>query len=270
MTDETPLAIHAAFDEIEEAFHAALEISLKPRGPESLFDLVAGLGLAPGASVVDVGCGRGTHTVELARRFGFDVLGIDPVARHEAARIAGAELPAPASVKFADGIAEAIPVEPSSIDFVHCRESIMFADLGAATTEFRRVLRPGGRGLVYLVLRGPRMTDEEAQDFWAAEAWAGLRSRGLRPADIEHALTAVGLVIDAGVDYGSEWGERSQERDGDPGRRLLYAARLLREPNRYISQFGEDNYNIMLSDCYWHIYRMLGMLIGYACIFTKP
>ena len=270
MAHNTPLAVHAAFDEIEGAFHEALEFDLAPRGPESLFELVAGLGLTPGAAVVDVGCGRGTQSLELARRFGFDVLGVDPLARNEAARIAGAELLAPASVKFADGVAEAIPVEASSTDFVHCRESLMFADLDAATAEFRRVLRPGGRGLVYLVLRGPRMTDAEAEEFWAGEAWAGLASRSLRPADIELALTAAGLVIDETVDYGSEWGERDQERDGGAGRRLLYAARLLRQPSRYIEQFGEANYNIMLSDCWWHIYRMIGKLSGYACVFTKP
>ena len=270
MTDHTPLAAHSAFDEIEGQFHAALEISLEPRGPESLFDLVAGLGLSPGASVVDVGCGRGTHTVELARRFGFDVLGVDPVARNDAARAAGDALPAPSSVRFADGVAEAIPVGDSSVDFVHCRESLMFADLDAAVAEFRRVLRPRGRGLVYLVLRGPRMTDQEAEQFWDAGFWAGLSSRGLLPEDIEQALLRAGLVVDQRVDYASEWAELAQQQDGTPGRRLLYAARLLRQPDHYIEKFGEDNYNIMLSDCYWHIFRMLGKLSGYACIFTNP
>ena len=140
----------------------------------------------------------------------------------------------------------------------------MFADLRAATSEFRRVLRPSGRGLIYLVLTGPRMSDAEALDF---NQWLGTSS--LRPNDIEHALGASGLRVDEQVEYGSEWGERAQEREGTGGRRLLYAARLLREPNRYISQFGQQNYDIMLGDCLWHVYRLLGKLAGYACTFTR-
>ena len=96
-----------AYPRIEEEFSEALDASLAPRGPGLLFDLVAGLGLAPGATAIDVGCGEGRHAVELARRFGLSVIGIDPVPRHiEIARgIAGAQGPA-----FELGSAERIPV----------------------------------------------------------------------------------------------------------------------------------------------------------------
>ena len=39
-------------------------------------------GLELGQRALDVGCGKGGHSIELARRFGFAVLGIDPVERH--------------------------------------------------------------------------------------------------------------------------------------------------------------------------------------------
>src|SRR5436309_412342 len=78
-----------AFPRIEEAFHAALDVSLQPRGPELLYDLVEDLGLPPRSAAVDVGCGEGKRTAHLAERFGFTVTGIDPVARHiELARAA--------------------------------------------------------------------------------------------------------------------------------------------------------------------------------------
>lgn len=104
----------------------------------------------------------------------------------------------------------------------------MHADLDVAAPEFSRVLRAGGRGLVYLVLTGPQITDAEA-----VELWAPLAPNSLRPYGIEQALGRSGLIIDETIDYGSEWGEVAQEREGTAGRRLLYAARLLREPSRY-------------------------------------
>jgi SAM-dependent methyltransferase len=273
MADDV-VAIGGRFDAIEESFHAALDATLDPRGPDSLFDLVSAMGLPAGSSVVDVGCGRGRQAVELVRRFGFSVLGIDPLYRAaDAAR--QAETLAPGAVRFADGTAESIPVDDAHVDLIFCRESLMYADLLAAVSEFVRVLRPGGRGLVYLVLNGPRITAAEVEELWAPLAPA-LRPGGvhgansLHPADIEHALRHAGLTVDEQVDYGSEWGERSQEQNGTAGQRLLYAARLLRQPDRYIEQFGRANYDIMLGDCLWHIYRMLGKLTGYAVTFTKP
>jgi hypothetical protein len=52
---------YETFPQIEEEFSAALDASLSPRGPDMLFDLVADLGFAPGAVVLDVGCGEGSH-----------------------------------------------------------------------------------------------------------------------------------------------------------------------------------------------------------------
>ena len=51
-------------------------------------------------------------------------------------------------------------------------------------------------------------------------------------------------------------------------RRLLHAARLLRDPERYITQFGQANYDIMLSDCFWHVYRMLRKLSSRVYLLT--
>ena len=71
------------FPRVEAAFHAVLEESLHPRGPEVLYDLVRDFGLPPGALAVDVGCGEGEHSLRLAERFQLTVIGLDPV-RHGA------------------------------------------------------------------------------------------------------------------------------------------------------------------------------------------
>lgn len=254
------------FDDIEGEFLAYLEGSLAPRGPDSLYDLVAALGLPPGAFVIDVGCGRGQAALQLATRFGYRVLGIDPTPRQlrpgEDARV---DVAARERVQFAPGRAEAIPADDASADLLWCRESLMFADLDAAAVEFCRVLRPGGQVLAYQVLRGPELSDEEAEALSRHEG-----ARVMRPGDIDDALTRGGFAVHTRVDYASEWGERTQEREGIAGRRLLYAARLRRDPPRYISRFGQTNYDIMLADCQWHVYRMLGKLAGYACMATRP
>ena len=64
---------------------------------------------------------------------------------------------------------------------------------------------------------------------------------------------------------GSEIGEHLEEQTGEAGRRLIHAARLLRDPERYIAQFGRTAYDIMLGDCLWHVYRMIGKLSG--CVY---
>jgi hypothetical protein len=56
----------SAFAEYE-AFAAALDHSLAPRGSSLLFDLVAGLGLPAGSLAVDVGAREAVHCIELAR-----------------------------------------------------------------------------------------------------------------------------------------------------------------------------------------------------------
>ena len=43
---------------------------------------------------------------------------------------------------------------------------------------------------------------------------------------------------------------------------MLHSARLLRSPERYVSQFGQAAYDVMLGDCLWHVYGMIGKLKG--------
>lgn len=249
------------FPRIEDAFHDALSESLAPRGPEFLYELVAGFGLPPGAVAVDVGCGEGRHAAELARRFGFRVTGFDPVARHiELARGAHPE------VRFEHGRAEALPVGDASVDLVWCRDVlILVADLDRVYDEFARVLRPGGRALVYQMFAGERLEEREEAELWRL---IGGERTSADPARTEAAIAAAGLRLDELVVLGSEWGEHAEQSEGKPGTRLLWAARLLREPERYVAQFGKASYEIMLGDCLWHVYAMIGKLERRAYVLT--
>ena len=232
------------FPRIEDEFRAVLDESLRPRSPELLYELVERLGLPEGSLVVDVGCGDGRHSYRLAERFGFSVVGIDPFA--------------PEAEGFVRGTAEALPLEDESADLVWCRGAVVHvADLDRAYAEFHRVLRDGGRALVYDAFATDRLEPREAEWLWQA---LGGEAGSADTARAEAAIAAAGLRVDERIDLRSEWAEWLEERSGAVGRKLLHAARLLREPERYRSRFGEAAYEIMLGDCLWHVYAMIGKL----------
>jgi SAM-dependent methyltransferase len=249
-----------AFGQVEEAFRAALDESLGPRGPDVLYDVVGGLGLPTGSVAVDVGCGDGRHSFRLAERFGFTVTGLDPVPRQ--IERAQAELRRDPRieglVRFELGSAEALPFEDGAVDLVWCRDVLVHvADLERAYAEFRRVLRANGRAVVYQTFGTERLEPREAGWLWSA---VGVVPSSTDRARAEAAIAAAGLRIEDSIGFTGEWGERAEERTGERTRRLLHASRLLRDPARYVERFGQAAYEIMLGDCLWHVYGMIGKL----------
>jgi ubiquinone/menaquinone biosynthesis C-methylase UbiE len=102
--------------------------------------------LVPGSDLLDVGCGPGTLTVDLARAVAPGrVVGIDAAADVVAmarAEAATAGLPA---VSFEVADLFALPFADDSFDVVHAHQVLQHvADPVAALAEMRRVCRPGG------------------------------------------------------------------------------------------------------------------------------
>jgi ubiquinone/menaquinone biosynthesis C-methylase UbiE len=111
--------------------------------------------VSPGERVLDVGCGFGDTTIDLARRVGpaGDALGVDvcapflAVAREDASRLGSA-----ARFRLGDAQTEAFGPE-LALDLCFSRFGTMFfGDPVAAMTNLRAGMKPGGR-LVMLVWR---------------------------------------------------------------------------------------------------------------------
>lgn len=103
--------------------------------------------LEPGMRVLDVGCGPGTITVDLAAEVGpgGEVIGIDPAdAALEAARKVAAERGI-GNVRFERGDVYALGYEDASFDLVHAHQVLQhLTDPVAALREMARVAKPGG------------------------------------------------------------------------------------------------------------------------------
>jgi SAM-dependent methyltransferase len=254
----------SAFAEYE-AFEAALDDSLAPRGSGLLFDLVAGLGLPPGSLAVDVGAREAGHCIELSRRFAFTVHGVEPVRRHldNAARalqvLAAAEPEVAARVRMEEGVAERLAEPDGSVDLIWCRDVLgHIEDLAAVFGEFGRVLRPGGAAVIYQMTATEWLTPAEAARLWPP---IGAYASSADPQQFEAAIAAGGLRIGQCIQLGGEWRERDEEDGrGRTRRQLLHVSRLLRNRPAYQERFGEAAYEAMLGNCLWGVYQMIGKL----------
>src|SRR5215207_8071574 len=98
--------------------------------------------LRPGLDLLDIGCGPGTITVDLAARVAPGrVVGIDASADV----IAQAQARADEQVSFAVGDVYAVDAPDASFDVVHAHQVLQhLTDPVAAVTEAHRLLRPDG------------------------------------------------------------------------------------------------------------------------------
>lgn len=102
----------------------------------------------PGARVLDVGCGAGTTSFDLATRVGPEgaVLGVDVSADLLALAEARRGALGLGQTRFAEGDAQTVAFEPEGFDLVASRFGVLFFDdPTAAFANLARALRPGGR-----------------------------------------------------------------------------------------------------------------------------
>ena len=118
--------------------------------------LFASLDIKLGMRAIDIGCGTGGTTLELARRVGpgGHVLGLD-ISAPMLAR-ARERTPAGTPVDFIEADATIHPFPPADADLLFSRFGVMFfAEPALAFANMRKGLKPGGR-VVFACWREPR------------------------------------------------------------------------------------------------------------------
>jgi SAM-dependent methyltransferase len=220
---------------------------------DALFSFAA---IAAGERALDIGCGCGATTLEIAARVGDHghALGVD-VSEPMLAR-ARQRAPAGAPATFIAADATVYPFEPGAADLLFSRFGVMFfADPALSFANMRKGMRPGGR-VAFACWREPRKNPwlmlplQEAYKYaprlpelgpedpgafsFASEqrvhrllTEAGFSSVNMRPVDLFLDL-AVGRGLDAAVEGALEIGPASRALEGQSPETKAAAAAAIR------------------------------------------
>jgi SAM-dependent methyltransferase len=140
------------FGEVADLYERA-----RPGYPSEAFDDIATVaGLEPGAPVLEIGCGTGKATIELAR-LGLDVLGIEPhPAMAEVARAKLADIP---GVHIVTDAFETWTPPPDPFDLVVAAQSWHWVDPDVGFAKAADCL--AGDGSIALLWNWPARYDED-------------------------------------------------------------------------------------------------------------
>ena len=134
-----------------EPFSKSLERMNRFQEPEARA-IIADLGLPAGSRGLDVGCGVGLYALWLAEAVGpaGRVIGIEPTAERveEARALVGGRLDR-GRVELSQGNGTALDMPADSFDWLWCGDVLHhILETEVALSEFRRVVRPGGRIII--------------------------------------------------------------------------------------------------------------------------
>jgi ubiquinone/menaquinone biosynthesis C-methylase UbiE len=252
----------------DEAFKAELDRSLDPRAAESLYDAFAGLGVRESDVILDIGCRDGRHSVELARRFRCEVVACDLIPQYvEKTRERISKEGLEGRIRVVEAPIESLPLGDETVDHVWCRDMLNHVRLPDALSECFRVLRPGGRILVYQTFATDLCEPREASRLWNSMA---IVPENMSRAYFEQNAADAGFEITAVDEVDSEWREfwleTGDRRTVDD---LLRASRLRRREDELVARYGRDRYEAALGDFVWGVYQLLGKLCPTVYVLTR-
>jgi demethylmenaquinone methyltransferase / 2-methoxy-6-polyprenyl-1,4-benzoquinol methylase len=140
--------------------------------------LVSRLPVGPEDTVLDVACGTGAVALELVRRTGCSVVGVDqsPEMLAEARRRVD-----DARIEFVQAAAQALPFEDASFDGLTAAYLLRYLDdLPTGLAELARVLRPGATASLLDFGVPPAPLTRQAWNFWV-DAGLPLAGRAISP-----------------------------------------------------------------------------------------
>jgi SAM-dependent methyltransferase len=171
------------------------------------------VGAQPGERILDVGCGPGFYVAEVLDEVGPEgsVLGVDVSPQMLA--IAAKRCAGRANVEFREAPATKLPVEDASVDAALSVQVLEYvADTGAALAEIHRVVRPGGRAVIWDVDWGTLSWHSADPDRMAraTRAWDAHLAHPSLPRTLSAQLR------DAGFEEVTVAGHAFVSNDGDP------------------------------------------------------
>lgn len=227
-----------------------------PRAPSWIFGLLEDLDLGSGARILDLACGPGDQAIELARRHGAHVIGVDPVpAQLLAARRAAAA--AGERVTVVAATMERVPIAPSSIDLVWLRDALLHSSEPEATLRgCFRALRPGGHMLLHTAYATELLAPHELSRL---EEDMLVRPQSLDARRVDAAVAEAGFVTVRSETLGSELAEHYEREDGLGSRALLRLARLNRSAELR-RRLGTERARVARGIYHWVVFELLGKL----------
>lgn len=236
-------------------------VSRDPVSRELLLNLASAQGVNNQSVVLDVGCANGGISRELLQLTGCTIEGVELLPfLVDMGNSQNKELGVSDRFRIQQGSITAIPFEDNYFDFIFCNDVIGLVDsLELAMSECRRVLKPGGKMLVYASFSTDQLSAKESEEIRTS---LGIPEQGL---DLEHAMECIegefSIIEKRAV--GSEFTQNSVEKNkekSEAAENLLKVARLLTWRDDYVKKHGEMTYRIVLAEVKWAVFILLGKL----------
>lgn len=157
-----------------------MQISMKVAMNNMIDKLAKTLDLSKDSLVLDAGCGEGTTAIRLAEKYNLKVEGVDLLdfnIKHANKRLFSNDVRK--RVNFSVGDYTKLPYPDNHFDGVYTLETLVHApDYKSALLEFRRVLKPGGKLVLfeYTMPAQEDMGDEEKRMFTVMNEGSAMHS----------------------------------------------------------------------------------------------